>query len=108
MALTFLQVAQQQLATTDSTLHTCPSGTVEVLRQVVVCNASGVDRKVNVAIVAPGGSPSGANRILDGMPVKAHDTLTFDLFQAIPPSGTIAASADAAGALTLTATAMKL
>lgn len=72
------------LATTETTLYTCPTAvaTTTLIKQIVICNTNASTASFNLSLVPyAGATPSSANRLFSNLSVSANETIFLDVSQ---------------------------
>jgi|DEB0MinimDraft_10_1074344.scaffolds.fasta_scaffold10157_2 hypothetical protein len=111
MATTLKQlIAPQQIAASATTYYTVPTNKVTVVRALTLCNTTGTGRTVDIHFVPSGGSADATNQIVDALSVPSTDQITVPeaLNHVLPAGATIQAVADAATAVTITASGVEV
>jgi len=83
-----------QLTATEIALGSSISGTYTwIVKQVVLCNTTGIDRLVYLGVGTDSATGGAAGRVLNALPVAAYDTVVWDTALVLVGSAT-AGSAD--------------
>lgn len=81
------------LTATDAALGSSVSGTYTwILKQIILCNTSGVDRLVYLSIGTDSATGGTSGRVLHALPVAAYDTVVWDTALVLVGSSTAASS----------------
>jgi hypothetical protein len=102
-AYTPVQLAQAQPGTSYGTIYTVPAATTVIVKEIVACNTTGSAVVLDISYVPSGGTAGVANNIVAQEQIGAYSTVVFLLASVLPTGAFIAARANIASALTLTA-----
>jgi hypothetical protein len=91
------------LANVVGTLYLVPAATTAVCRSLTLCNTDSADRTVTLYVVPSGGSPDAARTIMNGLTIKAGQTLVDDTLRALLAAGSIQGFADVANKVSIRA-----
>lgn len=90
------------LGTTTTSIVASPAaGHQFTIKQIVICNTSGTDRVVTLAI---GTAATAANAVLYRLPVAGYDTVIWDTALVLEVSETLQGLADLASSVNVTCT----
>lgn len=92
--------APTALTSTEATLYTAPtgSGLEAIIRNIQLCNTSGTDRQVTVAI---GLVATAANCLLYNLVIPANDALALDVYIGMNTAETLRAICTLSGGVTI-------
>jgi hypothetical protein len=93
---------QGQPGTSVATLYTVPASTDVKVTEVVLCNVTGADATVTLSAVPSGNTAGVTNRLVDTLPVAAHETAVISLSTYLTTGDFLAALQGTSGAVTVT------
>lgn len=102
------QLAQNaQASTTETTIYTVPASTTTIVKQIAVCNTTGVAANYSISIVPSGGTAGATNRIMAVQAIAANSTVYLDLTQVMATGGFISILQGTASSITVTASGVE-
>lgn len=93
---------QGQPGTSVATLYTVPASTDVRVTEIVLCNVTASAATVSISAVPSGGTAGVTNRLIDTLPVAAHETAVIGLSTYLTTGDFIAALQGTSGAVTCT------
>jgi hypothetical protein len=93
---------QGQPGTSVGTLYTVPASTDVKVTEIVLCNVTGTNATVSISAVPSGGTAGVTNRLIDTLPVAAHETAVISLSTYLTAGDFLAALQGTSGAVTAT------
>lgn len=100
MAATPTRFYTGQPGTTETTL-VAGSASIRLIKQIVICNASGASSTLNLSIVPSGQTAGPSNRIIAFMVVPVGQTTVLDLNLVLGANDFVSAIQTVNGAMTL-------
>ena len=98
-----VQLGQIQPGTSYTTVYTVPGATSVIIKEVIVCNTTGAAVVFDLSFVASGGTAGVTNNVCSQHQIGAYATVSYVFSQVLPTGAFVAARANTAAALTVTA-----
>jgi len=100
LAVTPKRLYSGQPSTTLSQIYTVPVGKTTIVKNIILCNTTATDAKIDIYFVS-GGSTLPKDKVISQYTVAANDTVVVDLSAVLESASNISAAQNTANAITV-------
>ncbi|ADU95281.1 hypothetical protein [Geobacillus sp. Y412MC52] len=101
MATTPKRLYIGQPGTTIGALYQVPATYKTIVKNIILCNTTGTDAKIDIYFVPSGNGASAANKVISQYTVSANDTAVINLSAVLGSGDVISAAQVTANAITV-------